>query len=131
MPVRVCPLGSAAVKRADVRVIVATNEALLQLVDAGTFRQDLYFRLNLVQMRLPALCDRSDDIQLLARHFVRRYSPDYSLPIRDFHPATAAAMAGYSWPGNIRELENFVHRSILLSEPGQPFLSGDPRPTLD
>jgi len=122
------PLGSRATHSADLRVIVATNVSLRSLVDEGRFREDLFFRLNLVHVVLPHLRRRPDDILLLARHFVKQYSPDYGLPERPFHPSTAFAMMRYSWPGNVRELENFVHRCILMNDPESEHLTGEPRP---
>jgi DNA-binding NtrC family response regulator len=122
------PLGSLVTKSADLRVIVAANVALREEVDAGRFREDLFFRLNLVHVVLPHLRSRPDDILLLARHFVTQYSPDYGVPVRRFHPSTAFSMMRYSWPGNIRELENFVHRCVLMTDPTSEYLVGDPRP---
>lgn len=108
-------MGSRGLKQADVRVIAASNTDLAALVERGGFRQDVLFRLNVMPLFLPPLRERLDDIELLAEHFLHQYSLKYRRSPQAFHPATLAWMRHYSWPGNARELENFVHRVLLLS----------------
>ncbi len=110
------PLGGTRLKKADVRVIAATNADLQEMVDQRRFRQDLFFRLNIVALGLPSLRERGSDIELLANHFARQYSSEYHKPIKAFHPSTLVWMKSYDWPGNVRELENFVHRGVLLCD---------------
>lgn len=109
-------LGSSEIKKADVRVIAATNCDLLQRVHANEFRKDLYYRLNVVQLRLPSLRQRREDIVLLARHFVEKYVARFNLPIRDFSVDAIQKLQAYHWPGNIRELENVIGASVALCD---------------
>lgn len=110
------PLGATKSKKVDVRIIAASNVYLSELVAQGLFRQDLLFRLNLLQLNLPPLRNRKTDIQHIAEHFLRKYRSQYQQPAKLFHPDAVEWMNDYHWPGNIRELENFIHRSFLLSE---------------
>jgi two-component system, NtrC family, response regulator GlrR len=110
------PLGSSEVKKADVRVISATNRDLLQRVHANEFRKDLYYRLNVVQLRLPSLRQRREDIILLARHFVVKYVARFNLPPRDFTIDAIQKLHAYHWPGNIRELENVIGAAVALCD---------------
>jgi two-component system response regulator HydG len=107
-------VGGAADIKVDVRVIAATNKDLDAEVKAGRFREDLYFRLNVVTMTLPPLRERPGDIPLLIEHFLRAHAPSSGKPKRMSPSATRVAMA-YGWPGNVRELENAVQRAIVLS----------------
>jgi len=109
-------LGGAGPVRVDVRILAATNRDLAAEVAAGRFREDLFFRLNVVALRIPALRDRPDDILPIAEHFARRYADANGVPQRRFAPAARAALLGHAWPGNVRELENTVHRAVLLAE---------------
>ena len=109
-------LGSSEIKKADVRVISATNRDLLQRVHANEFRKDLYYRLNVVQLRLPSLRQRREDIVLLARHFVKKYVARFSLPVRDFSIDAIQKLQSYHWPGNIRELENVIGAAVALCD---------------
>jgi len=104
--------GDRAVK-VDVRVLAATNADLTERIRAGEFRSDLYYRLNVVSVRIPALRDRVDDILPLAHHFLRKH--DSSGRIKGFDSVTAQILRRYSWPGNVRELENVIERATLLS----------------
>lgn len=97
----------------NVRVIAATNADLHKLVDAGRFRTDLYFRLNVFAVRLPPLRERGDDLVLLIDHFVRQFSNQFSRAIPSIDPATLAALRNYSWPGNVRELQSVLKQSLL------------------
>ena len=98
----------------DVRVIAATNRSLLRLVQDGKFREDLYYRLNVVKLELPPLRERPEDVPLLAAHFVEKYSPPGE-PAKKIAPKTMDALLQYRWPGNIRELENAIERACVTS----------------
>lgn len=110
------PLGSSATQEADVRVIAASNSELQRLVAEGKFRSDLFFRLNILSIRLPPLRVRTGDVDLLAADFLQRYRNRYNAPARYLHPETLDWMRGYAWPGNVRELKNLIHREFLLAE---------------
>jgi len=99
----------------DVRVVAATNRDLEQAVVAGEFRRDLYFRLKVVEILVPPLRKRPEDIEPLARHYLRRFAAEAGRRVRDFTPAALHALATYHWPGNIRELRNVVERAVVLS----------------
>ena len=109
-------LGSAKTVQADVRVIAATNSDLEAAVDEGKLRQDLYYRLNVIPLMLPALRDRRDDVPLLARHFLDRYANDFNKHINGFASDAMKMFMLYDWPGNVRELEHVVERAVLFSE---------------
>jgi Response regulator containing CheY-like receiver, AAA-type ATPase, and DNA-binding domains len=100
----------------DVRVIAATNKDLAAEAETGSFRLDLYYRLNVITLRLPALAQRREDIPLLARHFVLKYSELLGREVREISPDVLAALAAYPFPGNIRELENLMERAVVLAE---------------
>ncbi len=110
------PLGGNSIKQADIRVIAAGNVSLSILVEQGEFRSDLYYRLNTLSLELPPLRHRRDDIILLAEHFMQQYREKYHEPHKRFHPDTIKAMVEYEWLGNIRELENTIHREFLFSD---------------
>ncbi len=103
----------------DVRVITATNRDLQKEVESGRFREDLYYRLNVVPIILPPLRERREDIPLLARHFLNIYSIKNEKIFFDFHPEAMAALMAYSWPGNVRELENTIERVVVLANDSQ------------
>ena len=105
-------VGSSKVHRADVRVISATNVEL----DGARFREDLLYRLNTVELHLPPLRERREDIPVLARHFLRRRAVHYGKRVVDFAPAALEALLAHRWPGNVRELEHTVERALLLSQ---------------
>jgi len=107
-------LGATQTLKSDVRIVAATHKDLEKMVDEGSFRQDLFFRLNVVPLRLPPLRERPMDIPALAEHFLSRYSSKNKKDIRRFHPQAMDALLAYSWPGNIRELENAVERAVIL-----------------
>jgi DNA-binding NtrC family response regulator len=109
-------LGSAKVYRADVRVIAATNSDLAAAVDAGKVRRDLYYRLNVIPLMLPALRDRREDIPLLARHFLNKYTNEFQKQITNFASEAMETLMFYDWPGNVRELEHVVQRAVLFCE---------------
>lgn len=108
------PLGSTQTRTVDVRLILATNADLAQLVTANQFRQDLYYRINVVNIKLPPLRERSGDILLLATSFLRRFSKEIGREVIGFTDDTLAALQRYDWPGNVRELENAVERAVVL-----------------
>jgi DNA-binding NtrC family response regulator len=108
-------VGSSQTRRVDVRIISATNADLNQEVTAGRFRQDLLFRLNTVEIEIPALRDRRQDIPPLATYFLSRYAERYRKPVKTFDPPAMQAMLDYPWPGNVRELDHAVERAVLLS----------------
>lgn len=109
------PVGSTETVTVDVRAILATNVDLQQLVAEGRFRQDLYYRINVVNIAMPPLRDRAGDIPLLAMHFLRHFAVETGRERIGFSEAALAAMQHYRWPGNVRELENAVERAVVLS----------------
>lgn len=109
-------LGGAAPVRVNVRILATTNRDLPKEVARGTFREDLYFRLNVVRLPVPPLRERPGDVAALAEHFARRYAEVNGLPYRPLSRAVMARLAGCPWRGNVRELENAIHRAVLLAE---------------
>jgi DNA-binding NtrC family response regulator len=110
------PVGSTKTHKIDTRVILATNEDLSKAVAEGRFRQDLYYRINVINMELAPLRERLADIPLLAEHFLRQIREDCGKNVQGFSPEALAAMQSYRWPGNVRELENVVERAVLLGK---------------
>ena len=108
-------VGSSQTRRVSVRVIAATNATLKTEVATGRFREDLLFRLNTIELHLPALRDRVDDVFPLAQHFLAAHGQRYNRPMLGFSEEAVEAMRGYSWPGNVRELDHAVERSVLLA----------------
>src|SRR5436190_1389734 len=119
-------LGGTRTIRVDVRLIAATNRDLPSMVEAGTFREDLYYRLNVVTIEMPPLRERKDDIQALAGFFVRRFAGELKKKVDGLDPDAVKLLMRYNWPGNIRELENAIERAILLAE-GRAIASVDLR----
>ncbi len=113
------PLGSEVFKHADVRIITATNRNLQELVDQKAFRSDLFFRINVLRVRLPALRERRSDIQLLSRHFIEEICKAAKIPRKVLSQAAAQKLDLYQWPGNIRELYNTMQRAVLCSPGAQ------------
>lgn len=111
---RIRPVGSEQEFAVDVRVVAATNRDLKVEVAARRFRQDLYYRLQVLEVTLPPLRERPEDIPLLVEHFVTQLTPTLGMPPLSLDPRTAARMADYDWPGNVRELRNLVERSLIL-----------------
>ncbi len=109
-------LGGAAAVKVDVRIIATTNRDLMAEVAAGRFREDLYFRLNVVTLSVPSLRERPGDIPALARHFARRYAEVNGLPDRPLADEAVRRLQLHPWRGNVRELENAMHRAVLLAE---------------
>jgi DNA-binding NtrC family response regulator len=138
-------LGGVRTTPVDVRVIAATNIDLKQAVRARTFREDLFYRLNVVPLTVPPLRDRKEDIALLVDHFVKKYSREFKKDVRGVSQGALPALEAYDWPGNVRELENVIERSVALAtrsvilledlpldlamhEPGQSRSVGEPSP---
>jgi DNA-binding NtrC family response regulator len=109
-------VGGTHTVKLDLRIIAATNSDLKQAVASQTFREDLYYRLNVVQITMPTLRDRRDDIGSLAHHFVRRYRQQFAKQIGGVAPDALEALADYSWPGNVRELQNVIERCVALAD---------------
>ena len=110
------PVGDTRVVRVDVRIIAATNADLVQRVKEGRFREDLYYRLNVIEICLPSLRERRDDIPLLIKHYIGSFAQDAGKEIRDIDYDAMKAMMAYDWPGNIRELRNTLERAVVLAE---------------
>ena len=108
------PVGSVHEREIDVRVIAASNRDLEDEVAKGRFRQDLFYRLNVVPVRIPPLRDRRADIPLLVEHFLRRFAAELGRPAPTVTPAALAALCAHDWPGNVRELENVIERAVTL-----------------
>ena len=109
-------VGSSKTRRADVRIIAATNVDVRAEVTAGRFREDLFFRLNTVEIHLPPLRERRDDIPLLAKHFLQQFATRYRRNVTGFSADGMRALLGYAWPGNVRELAHAIERATLLAE---------------
>jgi DNA-binding NtrC family response regulator len=109
------PVGGTETVPVDTRVVAATHQDLEGLVRTGRFREDLYYRLNVVSLKVPPLRDRPDDVPLLAVHFLRQYSAQSGRPVHGFSRVAMSALVRYGWPGNVRELENVVDRAVALA----------------
>ena len=109
-------VGSSKPQKADVRVLAATNRALFGLVNKGVFREDLFYRLNVIRIVLPPLRDRGNDVLLLTRHFAERYAKEAARPVPRFSDKALEVLRTYRWPGNVRELQNVIHRLVVMSE---------------
>ena len=108
-------LGSTRTQKVDARLIAATNRDLAQMVGSGDFREDLYYRLAVFPIQLPALRERREDIPLLVEYFVARFARRMKKRIREIPTPALQAMMEWAWPGNIRELQNFIERAVILS----------------
>jgi two-component system response regulator PilR (NtrC family) len=109
------PLGSTRSVKVDVRIVAATNVDLMDRVQEGTFREDLYYRLNVIQLELPPLRGRRGDVSLLADHFLRLYAAENGKAVRRVTPGAMKCLVDYPWPGNVRELENTIERAVVLA----------------
>jgi two-component system response regulator AtoC len=109
-------VGGTRTIKIDVRVIAATNRDLKKAVEEGTFREDLYYRLNVVPITLPPLRQRRDDIPLLVEYFIAKYNREFNRKVRGFSAGATAALYHYDWPGNVRELENVIERAVALAQ---------------
>jgi DNA-binding NtrC family response regulator len=119
-------VGGTATLHSDFRVIAATNQDLQEAIRAKTFRQDLFYRLNIIHLQVPPLRERLEDIPLLAHHFLRRYATETNKKIDSIHPEALEAMRRYPWPGNVRELENAIERAVVVGKSRQIKLSDLP-----
>src|SRR6184192_2127859 len=108
-------LGGVQEVQVDVRIIAATNVDLRQMVKEGKFREDLFYRLNVISIDLPSLRQRKEDIPLLVEHFLKKYAEENERPLLRITPEALRPLLGYSWPGNVRELENVIERAVVLS----------------
>ncbi|HEX6465897.1 MAG TPA: sigma-54 dependent transcriptional regulator, partial [Terriglobales bacterium] len=108
-------LGGIQEVQVDVRIIAATNVDLRQLVKEGRFREDLYYRLNVITVDMPPLRSRKEDVPLLVQHFLKQFTQENGLPPRQINPEALRALMNYDWPGNVRELENVMERAVVLS----------------
>lgn len=109
-------VGETQTRQVDVRMICATNRKLEEEVAAGRFREDLYYRMNVVTIHVPPLRERTGDIPLLARYFLRRYASQVNKPVSGFEEGVIAAFSAYSWPGNVRELQNVIERAVIMTQ---------------
>ncbi len=140
------PVGSDSVKTVDVRVIAATNADLKSAIAAGTFRQDLFYRLNVIRVELPPLRERGDDVLLLAHHFIHKHAQLANRSAARLSPEAAVCLGRYTWPGNVRELEHAIEHAVVFSEgdtigvsalpgevrsAGEGPVSGQPMPSSD
>ncbi len=110
------PVGDTRVVTVDIRIIAATNADLMQRVKEGRFREDLYYRLNVIEIRLPSLRERRDDIPVLIKHYIELFAKEADKKIKDIEYDAMKAMMVYEWPGNIRELRNTLERAVVLAE---------------
>jgi DNA-binding NtrC family response regulator len=110
------PVGGTKVKKVDIRLIAATNKDLEKMIKEETFREDLYYRLNIVPIYLPPLKDRQEDIPLLSVHFLKKYAEEMGKTVKGFTPEAMEKLMKYPWPGNVRELENVIERTIVMIE---------------
>ncbi len=112
----VCMLGLRRPRKVDVRIIAATNRELLNLVKKGAFREDLYYRLNVVPIEIAPLRERGDDILLLIHHFIERFANELEKPVPKLSDSALRVLRNYHWPGNVRELENVIQRLVVMAE---------------
>jgi transcriptional regulator with PAS, ATPase and Fis domain len=110
----ILPVGSLTSHKVNVRIVAATHRDLRAAIAAGNFREDLYYRLSMVELTVPSLKDRPEDIPLLARHFVRKFSGEFSKQIDGLTPRALLVLQRYGWPGNVRELEHIIGRACML-----------------
>jgi DNA-binding NtrC family response regulator len=110
------PVGATATKKISVRVVAATNRPLEEMMGSGTFREDLYYRLSMVEIHLPNLSERMEDFPFLVRHFVSHYAGEYGKNLAGVTPRAQALLARHSWPGNVRELENVIGSACMMAD---------------
>ncbi len=109
-------VGSVQLKNVSARFVAATNQALIEKVKRNEFRKDLFFRLNVMAIKVPPLRERTEDIPLLARHFIARYAKEFGKSITDLHPSAMTELVAYHWLGNVRELRNVIERAVMLAK---------------
>lgn len=112
----ILPVGSLTSRKVNVRIVAATHHDLRAAIATGTFREDLFYRLSMVELTVPSLGERPEDIPLLARHFVRKFSDEFSKPIEGITPRALLVLKRYGWPGNVRELEHVIGRACMLAD---------------
>jgi DNA-binding NtrC family response regulator len=112
----ICMLGSRRPQKVNVRILAASNKDILKLVKAGHFREDLYYRLNVINIDLPPLRERNDDILVLIRYFTEKFAKESGKPLPRFSDKALQLMKNYNWPGNVRELENIIQRMVIMNE---------------
>jgi DNA-binding NtrC family response regulator len=110
------PVGGEKTIRVDVRIIAATNQDLKQAISQKKFREDLYYRLNVVPIHIPPLRERKEDIPLLVNHFLKKYNKKREVPIARVESETLKLLMDYDWPGNVRELKNAIERALILED---------------
>lgn len=109
-------IGSLIEKDIDIRLVTSTNKPIKELVKSGLFREDLYFRINTFEIHVPELCERTEDIPLLAEYYLEKYSKQYEKPKLKINSRIVNTLTKYSWPGNVRELVNIIERAVILSD---------------
>ena len=109
-------VGGNELIKVDVRVVSATNKDLKMAIEKGGFREDLYYRLNVVTIELPPLRERKEDIPLFAQHFLRKFAQENQKEVTEFSPEAMQLLLNYDWPGNVRELENAIERAVILAK---------------
>jgi transcriptional regulator with PAS, ATPase and Fis domain len=110
------PLGSIQTRKIDIRFVAATNKNIVKEVKEGRFREDLYYRLNVVTLKIPPLRERKEDIPILTTTFLDRYAREIGKPLRSINDKAMKLLMEYGWPGNVRELQNIIERAVLLAE---------------
>ncbi|HTR45446.1 MAG TPA: sigma-54 dependent transcriptional regulator [Thermodesulfovibrionales bacterium] len=110
------PLGGIQPRKVDMRFIAATNRDIVKAVQDGAFREDLYYRINVVTIKVPPLRERKEDVVVLAKHFLEKYSNDLGKPVKFIDDAVLDLLAAYDWPGNVRELQNIIERAVLITD---------------
>ena len=115
----VVKVGSNTVDPVDIRIVAATNRNLEEEVLAGRFREDLFYRLNVITLILPPLCERGDDVILIARSLIRRYAKEFNMVAKNLSQEAIMAIRKYKWPGNVRQLENRIKKALILSDKPQ------------
>jgi DNA-binding NtrC family response regulator len=112
----VCMVGSGRTRKVDVRILASTNKDLATLVEKGLFREDLFYRINVINIDLPPLRERDNDVILLAQHFMKKYSEELGKPVHRFSDRALQILRKYHWPGNVRELENVIQRLVVMTD---------------
>ena len=112
----VMKVGENKAESVDIRVVAATNRQLEDEIKKGTFREDLYYRLNVVNLHLPPLRERGEDVIVIAKYFIKKYTREYSVNVKGFTPGALTSMRKYIWPGNIRQLENRIKKAVVLAD---------------
>lgn len=109
-------LGSVHSKKVDIRMVTATNRDILKAVNEGSFREDLYYRINVISIKLPTLRERKEDIPVLTKHFLNKYAHEIGKPVRYIDETAMRYLTDYNWPGNVRELQNIIERAVLITD---------------